>query len=47
MHANMRRFAALPGDTRVYCGHEYTLSNARYAAVAELRTTRSPRGWPM
>ncbi|KTT68366.1 hydroxyacylglutathione hydrolase [Sphingomonas sanguinis] len=35
MHANMRRFAALPGDTRVYCGHEYTLSNARYAAVAE------------
>ncbi|WP_267434181.1 hydroxyacylglutathione hydrolase [Sphingomonas sp. GM_Shp_1] len=35
MHANMRRFAALPGDTRVYCGHEYTLSNARFAAVAE------------
>ncbi|WP_294236546.1 hydroxyacylglutathione hydrolase [uncultured Sphingomonas sp.] len=35
MHRNMRRFAALPGDTRVYCGHEYTLSNARYAAVAE------------
>lgn len=35
MHANMRRLAALPGDTRVYCGHEYTLSNARYAAVAE------------
>ena len=35
MHANMRRLAALPGDTHVYCGHEYTLSNARYAAVAE------------
>jgi hydroxyacylglutathione hydrolase len=35
MHANMRRLAALPGDTRVYCGHEYTLSNARYATVAE------------
>lgn len=35
MHANMRRFAALPEDTRVYCGHEYTLSNARFAAVAE------------
>jgi hydroxyacylglutathione hydrolase len=35
MHGNMRRFAALPGDTRVYCGHEYTLSNARFAAVAE------------
>ncbi|MET4896146.1 hydroxyacylglutathione hydrolase [Sphingomonadaceae bacterium jetA1] len=35
MHANMRRFAALPEDTRVYCGHEYTLSNARFAAAVE------------
>ncbi|KQO51075.1 hydroxyacylglutathione hydrolase [Sphingomonas sp. Leaf257] len=35
MHANMRRFAGLPGDTRVYCGHEYTLSNARFAAAVE------------
>jgi len=35
MHANMRRFAALPEDTRVYCGHEYTLSNARFAATVE------------
>ncbi|NUP14304.1 MAG: hydroxyacylglutathione hydrolase [Polyangiaceae bacterium] len=29
------RLAALPGDTRVYCGHEYTASNARFAAVVE------------
>jgi hydroxyacylglutathione hydrolase len=35
MFGNMRRYAALPDDTRVYCGHEYTLSNAHYAAVAE------------
>lgn len=35
MFANMQRFAALPGETRVYCAHEYTLSNARYARVAE------------
>lgn len=35
MFANMRRYAALPPDTRVYCGHEYTLSNGRYALVAE------------
>lgn len=35
MHANMQRLAALPGETRVYCGHEYTLSNARFAASAE------------
>jgi hydroxyacylglutathione hydrolase len=35
MHANMQRFAALPDDTQVYCGHEYTQSNGRYALVAE------------
>ncbi|WP_084582756.1 hydroxyacylglutathione hydrolase [Sphingomonas azotifigens] len=35
MFANMQRLAALPGDTQVYCAHEYTLSNARYAVVAE------------
>lgn len=31
MHANMLRFAALPDATRVYCGHEYTQSNGRFA----------------
>jgi len=35
MHASMRKLAALPDDTAVYCGHEYTLSNARFAAVSE------------
>jgi len=35
MYANMARFAALPGETRVYCAHEYTQSNGRYALVAE------------
>ncbi|UVO52468.1 hydroxyacylglutathione hydrolase [Sphingomonas sp. SUN019] len=35
MHANMTRFAALPEHTQVYCGHEYTQSNGRYALVAE------------
>ena len=35
MHANLQRLAALPADTLVYCAHEYTLSNARYARVAE------------
>ncbi|WP_140231460.1 hydroxyacylglutathione hydrolase [Sphingomonas japonica] len=35
MFAAMRRFSALPDATTVYCAHEYTLSNARYAAVAE------------
>ena len=32
MFANMARFASLPNDVRVYCGHEYTLANARFAA---------------
>jgi hydroxyacylglutathione hydrolase len=35
MYANMRRLAALPGDTAVYCAHEYTLSNARFAVTVE------------
>ncbi|MEO8141051.1 MAG: hydroxyacylglutathione hydrolase [Sphingomicrobium sp.] len=32
MFANMVRFAALPDEVRIYCGHEYTLANARFAA---------------
>lgn len=35
MFANMARLAALPAETQVYCAHEYTLSNGRYAVVAE------------
>ena len=35
MFANMTRLAALPPQTLVYCGHEYTQSNGRYAMVAE------------
>ena len=35
MYANMQRIAALPDDVRIYCGHEYTLANARFAAHAE------------
>ena len=35
MYANMQRIADLPGDVRIYCGHEYTLANARFALHAE------------
>ncbi|QNM81756.1 hydroxyacylglutathione hydrolase [Sphingomonas sabuli] len=35
MFASLARLAALPEDTRLYCAHEYTLSNARFAAHAE------------
>lgn len=35
MFASLQRLVALPADTRLYCAHEYTLSNARFAAHAE------------
>jgi hydroxyacylglutathione hydrolase len=35
MYANLQRFAAWPPETHIYCAHEYTLSNGRFAAVAE------------
>ncbi|WP_129793561.1 hydroxyacylglutathione hydrolase [Sphingosinicella sp. CPCC 101087] len=35
MHANLQRLAALPEDTEVYCAHEYTLSNGRFALTVE------------
>jgi hydroxyacylglutathione hydrolase len=35
MYRNMQRSAALPPETRAYCAHEYTLSNARFAVTVE------------
>jgi len=35
MHASLRKLAALPPDTLVCCGHEYTQSNARFAVHAD------------
>jgi hydroxyacylglutathione hydrolase len=35
MFANLRRFKALPGDTIVYCAHEYTQGNGRFALTVE------------
>ena len=35
MYANLQRIAALPDNVRIYCGHEYTLANARFAADVE------------
>ena len=31
----LQRLAALPPETRVYCGHEYTLANGRFALTVE------------
>ncbi|MGH6691769.1 MAG: hydroxyacylglutathione hydrolase C-terminal domain-containing protein, partial [Gammaproteobacteria bacterium] len=35
MHDSLSRLMQLPNDTRVYCGHEYTLSNIRFARAAD------------
>ncbi len=35
MFDNMRKFAAMPDDTIIYCAHEYTQANGRYALTAE------------
>jgi hydroxyacylglutathione hydrolase len=35
MHANLQRLAGLPPETSVYCAHEYTLSNGRFALTVE------------
>lgn len=35
MFDNMRKLEALPEETSVYCAHEYTLSNAKFAAHAD------------
>ena len=35
MHASLQRLAALPDDTRVYCAHEYTQANLRFARAVE------------
>jgi hydroxyacylglutathione hydrolase len=35
MHGSLQKLAALPPETRVYFGHEYTASNLRFAAHVE------------
>ena len=35
MHVSLAKLAALPDATRVYCGHEYTVANLRFARAAE------------
>lgn len=35
MHDSLSKFMRLPDDTHVYCTHEYTLSNIRFARAAD------------
>lgn len=35
MYRSLGQLAKLPADTRLYCAHEYTVSNGRFAVYAE------------
>jgi hydroxyacylglutathione hydrolase len=35
MWSSLAKLAALPGETQIYCGHEYTAANGRFAATVE------------
>jgi len=35
MYESLQRLAGLPAETRIYCGHEYTLDNGRFALTVE------------
>jgi hydroxyacylglutathione hydrolase len=35
MYASLEKIAELPPETRVYCGHEYTQANARFALTVD------------
>ena len=37
MYASLQKLLALPDDTKVYCGHEYTLANIGFAKAVEPR----------
>ncbi|XP_057997964.1 hydroxyacylglutathione hydrolase 2, mitochondrial [Hevea brasiliensis] len=35
MHSSLRKITSLPDDTNIYCGHEYTLRNSKFALSIE------------
>jgi hydroxyacylglutathione hydrolase len=35
MHASLSKLASLPDHTQVFCGHEYTAGNIRFATLVE------------
>lgn len=40
MFNSLQKLAALPQETRIYCGHEYTLANARFALTIDPENQR-------
>lgn len=35
MYESLKKLAALPGETQIYCGHEYTQANAKFALTVD------------
>lgn len=35
MHASLNKLTGLPDDTKIYCAHEYTLANLKFAQAVE------------
>ncbi len=35
MQQSLRKFTALPSNTKIYCAHEYTVNNAQFALTVE------------
>ena len=46
MYASLKRLGGLPPETLVYCAHEYTLANARFAVHAEPDNAATSAAWP-
>jgi len=40
MHGSLKKLMTLPDNTKVYCGHEYTESNLRFAMTVEGKNPR-------
>lgn len=43
MFASLQKLDALPDQTKIYCGHEYTLNNLRFAETVEPNNTAIPK----
>jgi hydroxyacylglutathione hydrolase len=43
MNASLQRLSALPPATRVFCGHEYTAANLRFALTVDPRNEAAAR----
>ena len=42
MWSSLSKLKELPGDTQIYCGHEYTLNNAKCGAQLDVVSVSTP-----